>query len=270
MATRKLLQDLDCAGIQLLGSPTIITPTIASFVNANHNHTNAANGGVIFAQSLNMLDDTVADVNTSVHGFCPKAPNDTKKFLCGDGSWARTKLAKLSSVVASSSATVDFTSSIDSTYLNYLLLVNNLRPATDAVDLHLRITTDAGSTWKAGATDYMYVNEDQVPSGGGQNTSSTGAAQIKATQGLDSNHKLGSASDESSSWAFVISNPADSGKKCMIRWDGSFIGSGSSTYPGGIISGMGFYKTAGAINGIRFLMSSGNITEGTFELYGVG
>lgn len=33
-------------------------------------------------------DNTDLDVSTSKHGLCPKAPNDTNKFLRGDGSWA--------------------------------------------------------------------------------------------------------------------------------------------------------------------------------------
>jgi hypothetical protein len=45
-------------------SPTIVTPTIASFVNANHDHTNAAGGGTIAASAivsgaaLTRVDDT--------------------------------------------------------------------------------------------------------------------------------------------------------------------------------------------------------------------
>jgi len=33
-------------------------------------------------------DNTDLDVSTSAHGLCPKAPNDTTKFLRGDGTWA--------------------------------------------------------------------------------------------------------------------------------------------------------------------------------------
>ncbi len=37
---------------------------------------------------LSLSDVTIGDVSTSKHGFAPKAPNDTSKFLRGDGSWA--------------------------------------------------------------------------------------------------------------------------------------------------------------------------------------
>lgn len=37
---------------------------------------------------LSLSDVTTADVSTSKHGFTPKAPNDTSKYLRGDGTWA--------------------------------------------------------------------------------------------------------------------------------------------------------------------------------------
>lgn len=38
--------------------------------------------------NLTTTDVTTNDVSTSKHGFVPKAPNDTAKFLRGDGTWA--------------------------------------------------------------------------------------------------------------------------------------------------------------------------------------
>jgi hypothetical protein len=56
---------------------------------------------------LSLSDVTTADVSTSKHGFCPKAPNDTAKFLRGDGSWATVpaSLAKYSATVGDGSST---------------------------------------------------------------------------------------------------------------------------------------------------------------------
>lgn len=38
--------------------------------------------------NLYLSDNTTGDVSTSQHGFAPKAPNDTGKYLRGDGTWA--------------------------------------------------------------------------------------------------------------------------------------------------------------------------------------
>lgn len=69
-------------------SPTIVTPTIASFANANHTHQSSVGGGTLSESALNLTDVTTGNVSTSAHGFTPKAPNDTTKFLRGDASWA--------------------------------------------------------------------------------------------------------------------------------------------------------------------------------------
>jgi len=38
--------------------------------------------------NLALTDLVTKDVSISMHGFCPKAPNDTTKFLRGDAAWA--------------------------------------------------------------------------------------------------------------------------------------------------------------------------------------
>ncbi len=37
---------------------------------------------------ITLADNTTDDVSIAAHGFVPKAPNDTTKFLRGDGAWA--------------------------------------------------------------------------------------------------------------------------------------------------------------------------------------
>ncbi|HEY6802254.1 MAG TPA: right-handed parallel beta-helix repeat-containing protein [Pyrinomonadaceae bacterium] len=61
---------------------------IASFANAQHNHQNAAGGGQLNESALALSNVTTNDVSITRHGFTPKAPNDTTKFLRGDGTWA--------------------------------------------------------------------------------------------------------------------------------------------------------------------------------------
>ncbi len=272
MAVRKLLQDLDCQGVQLLNSPTIITPTIASFANANHQHVNAAGGGQLAETSLTLADVTTNNATTGRHGFCPKFPGhvagEAYTFLADDGAFWPAALSALSANIASASATIDFTN-IDASYNLYLIVIDGMRPATDAVNFWLRISTDNGATWKAGASDYNWIASDHIINSGPMSSDSTGAAQIELMDNGDNNHRLGNASDEQSHWKIWITNPGDPNKKCPIKWEGVFLGSGSTTYPAGIANGMGYYKTAGSINGLRFMMSSGNIAEGVFRLFGV-
>lgn len=60
--------------------------------------------------SLTFTDITTNDVTTSKHGFTPKAPNDTTKYLRGDATWAITTAITIATEQATTSGTsIDFT-----------------------------------------------------------------------------------------------------------------------------------------------------------------
>lgn len=74
-------------------SPTIVTPTIASFTNATHNHSNAAGGGTIAESVLTFTDITTNNVTTSAHGYMSKLPGGTSTFYRADGTFAAVTTA---------------------------------------------------------------------------------------------------------------------------------------------------------------------------------
>jgi len=43
--------------------------------------------GAVTEAKITLADNTTNNVSITKHGFCPKAPNDTSKFLRGDGSF---------------------------------------------------------------------------------------------------------------------------------------------------------------------------------------
>ena len=59
-------------------SDALGTPSSGTLTNCN---------GLV-ETGLTLSDNTTNDVTTSKHGFVPKAPNDTTKFLRGDGTWS--------------------------------------------------------------------------------------------------------------------------------------------------------------------------------------
>ena len=73
--------------VVLSGSPTIVTPTIASFVNAQHSHANAASGGQITEAALALTDVATADVSSVRHGLMPKLSGLITDVFRGDGTW---------------------------------------------------------------------------------------------------------------------------------------------------------------------------------------
>ncbi len=73
--------------VVLSGSPTIVAPTIASFVNAQHSHVNAAGGGQIAEQALNLSDVETGNVSSVRHGLMPKLSGMVTEVFRGDGTW---------------------------------------------------------------------------------------------------------------------------------------------------------------------------------------
>lgn len=62
---------------------------IAKGVTNGDSHDHAGgDGAAITDANLSTSDITTNDVSTTKHGFVPKAPNDTSKYLRGDGTWA--------------------------------------------------------------------------------------------------------------------------------------------------------------------------------------
>lgn len=51
--------------------------------------------------TVQFTDIVTNDVSTSKHGFVPKAPNDTAKYLRGDATWATVSAGTVTSVAQS-------------------------------------------------------------------------------------------------------------------------------------------------------------------------
>lgn len=172
----------------------------------------------------------------------------------------------IATAVASNSATVDFTSGITSAYDEYLVTLTNVIPANDDSALYARLSEDGGSTFKAGATDYAYAHAYIDGNAGAITAAGTsGVPQFNITSASISNV----ASSGGASGEVRIFAPAGTASKKHVSYDMSVARTNG---------GLGMIRTTGAgifqldtnaINGIRFLMSSGNITSGNFALYGV-
>lgn len=72
---------------QTLSAKTLTTPTIASFVNATHDHSNAAGGGTIAETVITFTDVTTNNASTSKHGYLKKLSGSSTDYLGGDGNW---------------------------------------------------------------------------------------------------------------------------------------------------------------------------------------
>lgn len=155
-------------------------------------------------------------------------------------------------------AALNITGNIDSTYRTYeiKLIVSVL---TDNAELNLRTSSDGGSSYDAGGSDYDWGHRSTSAAGtdGSANDSSDSIIELAAN--------LGNASTETGNLTIELWNPSNSSAHTCLSWRGNIKnGSGQSVN----VTGAGSRLAAAAVNAVRILASSGNITA-TAELWGI-
>ncbi len=171
-------------------------------------------------------------------------------------------LVFISTQTASSSATIDFTSGLDDTYDSYVVTFDSIKPASDDVELWLRIGTGGTPTYQTSGYGWQNV----VIIGGSAAPFSTSDAKIVLSGGSGTaTLEVGNAAGEAISGVLQFSNP-EASNFCNMIYDTSFNRALDSLTAR--VAGGGAWNTSGAITAVRFLFESGNIASGRFTLYG--
>ena len=202
-------------------------------------------------------------------------PADTDEFLVSDaGTLKRMDYShikggvwtKLISYTADNSATnVAFSSTyITSTYLDYMIVISNLVPASDDVNLHMYWSVDNGSNYLSGL-NHKYAIIGHRDSDSATTVLSTGATSFRINAG-----DLGSASGECASFHIYLHDPLNTLSNSQFP---SFHLTGiviENTAAGIPFYGGGFQNASAsqAINNVKLGLTSGNIETGKFTLYG--
>jgi hypothetical protein len=172
----------------------------------------------------------------------------------------------ISEQTASSSATIDFTSGIDSTYDSYVFKFIDIHPATDNANFEFNMSTDGGSNYNVVKTTTSFLaehNESDVYTGLFY-TTNLDLAQSTNYQTLK--NSIGSGSDECAVGTLQIFNP--SSNTFVKHFIANINGYTSSDFSQNeYIAGYG--NTTSSIDALRFKMSSGNIDSGVIKLYGI-
>lgn len=204
------------------------------------------------------------------------APGSSGNVLTSNGSaWVSSAPSsggwvKIKTVTASSSATIDFVNGassvvLDSTYKAYAVVISNLVPATDGVMVYFRTSTNAGSSFDAGASDYDWTISGTAVGSTNLDDNDDADAAISLVPDSAGSIQVGNATGEAFNAIVKIYNPANA-SRTYIGWEASYA---METGGIGVVGGAGSRLAAADTDGIRFLLSSGNITSGTFTLYGL-
>ena len=172
----------------------------------------------------------------------------------------------ISSQTASASASLSFTTGLDSTYKAYKFVFSNIHPATDNVNFTFNLSTDAGSNYNVTKTTTYFEafhNETGASSGLGYATAFD-LAQSTAFATLGNN--TGNDADQNISGSLILFNPSST------TYVKHFISTTCHSSAGNLSLNdfsAGYGNTTSAVNAIQFKMSSGNIDAGTIYMYGI-
>lgn len=180
--------------------------------------------------------------------------------LAAAGGWVAIK-----TTTANNDATIDFVNGsngvvLDSTYKAYIVSFTNIVPATDGADLVMRTSTDAGSSYASSSDNYEYQLVEALNGSIASKANSATATYILLF--IDASN---AATNGGANGSVRIDNPSAANK---ITVGITAYGVNSSPLPAAY-SGMGYRNTAADVDAIRFMFDTGNITSGTFTLYGL-
>ena len=176
-------------------------------------------------------------------------------------------LILLSTQTASASATISFTTGLDSTYDEYIFKFINIHPSADA-RFTFNGSTDSGSNYNVTKTtttfwaghneagsdsNLFYVTADDL-------AQSTSFQRLTLEVG-----NFSTDADNNYSGTLTIFNPSST--TYVKHFISSGLHDGSNYASQDFVAG--YFNTTSAINAIRFQMSSGNLDDGIIKLYGV-
>jgi hypothetical protein len=168
----------------------------------------------------------------------------------------------LSTATASDDASISFT--LPTAYKQVKFGFYNITPATDNVSFEFDVSIGGSYTGSKTTTFFIaYHNE------AGNDTAlavQTGRMLANATGTQDLTVTTGNGADESAAGELILYNPASTTyvKHFTSRTHSyDYNDYAMSSFPAGYVN------TTSALDGIKFLMSSGNISSGTIKMWGI-
>ena len=215
-------------------------------------------------------DKVVIPGTIKISGGSPGAGKYLQSDADGDGSWATVAndVVLLSTQTASTSASVNFDNTlITSTYKTYELRFFNVVSVDDGINLRVKFSNDNGSTFSSFHTagyDGAYTGASGA--GAGYDTANDVVGQDYMNVAKNSSWDAG----DSIGGTIWIQDPTNSSFITTYQFLTSNISHDGTPYVYQLWGGGMWDATSGsnAVDYIRFFMSTGNISTGTFQLWG--
>jgi hypothetical protein len=171
----------------------------------------------------------------------------------------------ISSQTANNSASISFTTGIDSTYKEYQFYFIDIHARTDGADFQFNGSTDAGSNYNVTkTTTYFQAYHFEDDSGAGlEYASAEDVVKSTALQSFFTGNCI--VADEAGAGYLQLFNPSSTTYvKHFISTNNSYDASNISINQ----IPAGYFDTTSAVNAIQFKMSSGNF-DGTILMFGI-
>ena len=265
-------------GLILTGQGSTGDVTIKNDADALVAHVPTGTTGITFAGTPTFPDGSIAVADLDIDGGTDigAALVDADLMIVDDGAGGTNRKATMarlatymgtkiggglefiSSLDASSSATLSFTGFDSSKYDSYKFTFANILPATDDAYLHALLSVDSGSNYLT-ASDSYTINATSEASAGDSAFIGIGNLGVSNVDGGGGSGGLEIFGPHLNKRTFIVPTNGLNNKT-----DETLRGFGFAYNDGG-----GQTKANTVVNAIRFLFSSGNIASGTITMYGL-
>ena len=175
-------------------------------------------------------------------------------------------LILLSTQTASASATISFTTGLNSTYDEYIFKFIDIHPATNDVDFEFNFSTDSGSNYNVTKTTTFFNAQHEETTEDSLLTYQTTKDLAQSTSFQSLFNAIGNDNDQNAGGELIVFNPASTTFVKHFIFNGNLSQHSDFTRQSLVA---GYANTTSAVNAIQFKMSSGNIDDGIIKLYGV-
>lgn len=175
-------------------------------------------------------------------------------------------LKLLSTQTASNSASVEFTSGIDSTYDEYVFYLVDIHPSVSDIDVMWIGSTDSGSSYGVATTTTMFRATHKEDGSGGALTYRDGRDAAQSTGNIHLTGNAGNDNDQCVVSEFRLFSPSSTSKVKHFIALAHSMQTGSNFFYQWYSAG--YINTTSAVNAVKFLPGSGTI-DGNIYMFGV-